>query len=1025
MALTINTNLNSINTQNQLSKSSMEMSQAMERLSSGLRINSAKDDAAGLAISSRFTAQINGLNQAVRNANDGISLAQTAEGAMSEMSNILQRMRELAVQSINDTNTASDRLALQTEVDQLYSELDRIASSTQFNGQNVLDGTLKSSTFQIGANAGQTLSVALESVTTQKLGLNGFTALGELNSGRTNTAPTTVDLTTYVGDATPADEFLVFDLDQNDTGGDTGEFSIRTSTLGGAVESLADIATAINTDASAIAAGISAEAIDGNLRITNRNGSAFSVYSSTTVDGAPGASTSFTDIGSAGTAVDVASATKTIAFDDVLINGEAAFSDTVTLTARTDFGTGNGGDSALTLSDAINNNSGITGVSAEAYNTLSTTALSDGVTFFAQINGQNVQATSASDLVNVINRDVSGLTATLNVDNSVTLSNQTGRDIIVSDYDDDGDTTYFGSNTSDDTASNIGLTNGTYSGYLALTSADGTEISVAANTEGLGVISDVQTLGFNSSDGSDSLSGSAVTSSALVDSDEIQINGIALGTSDGGSAADKAAAINAIKSETNVEASAFSSVEITVDFVNMAADDTLTINGTVVEMDNTAGTGGTALTTLDGVVAAINAAGIGGVRAEANADGKLLLSSSTGLDLNVTGDSDIFTSFVDQSGTTLSTTTTATTYTSTATLSYTTDATNETVLTVDGTDVTIAANSNLAAAALAINNANITGITAEVVDLEIVITESSASAAPTLTVAPGASLGDAFNLSTPTTATLLYDGTNPTTFEYLEFDVGADGASGNFRIETSDGTGVADTAVNIVSKINANTDLQAAGISAAVSGGVITITNNGDAALNIYNSTDGAGTAAAGNILTDSAAGTLGTLTAVTMAAATPATVNPVSAEVATVQASASGVITLSSLNGEDVRVSGADADKLGMVAQGGSTDVVGAGLSVSTAANAAIALQRIDDSLNVIDNARSALGAVQNRFESTISNLTNVSQNLTAARARIIDADFAVETTNLSRSQILQQAGTAMLAQANASQQGVLSLLG
>ena len=134
MALYVNTNIASLNAQRNLNSSTNALSTSLQRLSSGLRVNSAKDDAAGLAIATGMTAQIRGGNQAIRNANDGISLAQTAEGAMDEMTNIMQRMRELAVQSANDTNSASNRASIQKEVDQLYSELDRIANTTQFNG---------------------------------------------------------------------------------------------------------------------------------------------------------------------------------------------------------------------------------------------------------------------------------------------------------------------------------------------------------------------------------------------------------------------------------------------------------------------------------------------------------------------------------------------------------------------------------------------------------------------------------------------------------------------------------------------------------------------------------------------------------------------------------------------------------------------------------------------------------------------------------------------------------------------------
>jgi len=178
MASTINTNINSLTTQRNLGVSASALSTAVQRLSSGLRINSAKDDAAGLAISERFTTQIRGLNQAARNANDGISLAQTAEGAMSGAGNILQRVRELAVQSANATNSASDRQALQQEVTQLVTELDRIAQTTEFNGSRLLDGTFGTQQFQVGANANQTITATTANLRTNVYGNNQLQAAG-------------------------------------------------------------------------------------------------------------------------------------------------------------------------------------------------------------------------------------------------------------------------------------------------------------------------------------------------------------------------------------------------------------------------------------------------------------------------------------------------------------------------------------------------------------------------------------------------------------------------------------------------------------------------------------------------------------------------------------------------------------------------------------------------------------------------------------------------------------------------------
>lgn len=161
MPQSVNTNVASLNAQRNLNRTQGTLSTALERLSTGLRINSARDDAAGLAITERFSTQIRGLNQAVRNANDGISLAQTAEAAIGELSNNLQRIRELAVQSANATNSASDRAALDAEVQQRIAEVDRIAAQTSFNGLKVLDGTFGTAQFQVGANVGETIAVNL------------------------------------------------------------------------------------------------------------------------------------------------------------------------------------------------------------------------------------------------------------------------------------------------------------------------------------------------------------------------------------------------------------------------------------------------------------------------------------------------------------------------------------------------------------------------------------------------------------------------------------------------------------------------------------------------------------------------------------------------------------------------------------------------------------------------------------------------------------------------------------------------
>ena len=211
MASTINTNVNSLNAQRNLSTSQGSLAQSMQRLSSGLRVNSAKDDAAGLAISERMNTQIRGNTVAARNANDGISLAQTAEGALGKVGDMLQRMRELAVQSSNATNSVADRKALQAEVKQLTDEIDRVAKQTSFNGTKILDGSFSGAVFQVGANSGDNITVgALTNSTAAGLsnvnygtasvtgiGASGITSLTAISA---NTLSITVDgITTDLG----------------------------------------------------------------------------------------------------------------------------------------------------------------------------------------------------------------------------------------------------------------------------------------------------------------------------------------------------------------------------------------------------------------------------------------------------------------------------------------------------------------------------------------------------------------------------------------------------------------------------------------------------------------------------------------------------------------------------------------------------------------------------------------------------------------------------------------------------------
>jgi len=402
MASVVNTNVMSLNAQRQLGKTQAASNQAMERLSSGLRINSAKDDAAGLAISTGMNSQIKGLTQAVRNSNDGISMAQTAEGAMDEMTNILQRMRELSVQSANDTNSSSNRQAIQEEVDQLHDELDRIANTTEFNGKKLLDGSAGTATLQIGANEGQTLSFSIDSVSTNDLGLNGGLNKGELNGGRVAGATT----------------------------------------------------------------------------------------------------------GTAG---------------EMLVNG-------------VDIPASESG-SATDIAKAINLKTAETGVTASAYNVIqgsdestTVTGVTNGMTIQVGTNSAvELGATSSMDsLVETINRDVSGVTASLGDNGELIMTNDTGEDIIVGGGQ----------------GASTGVTDGTYTGYVALDSADDKAISVTGTA--------TANAGFTVANGADAITGGVATTANITEADELQINGVDIGPATLATDADVIAHVNSYSDQTGV-----------------------------------------------------------------------------------------------------------------------------------------------------------------------------------------------------------------------------------------------------------------------------------------------------------------------------------------------------------------------------------------------------------------------------------------------------------------------------------------
>ncbi|MFH0998668.1 MAG: flagellin [Pseudomonadota bacterium] len=508
MALTINTNLASLNAQKNLARTQSALNKSIGRLSSGLRINSAKDDAAGMAISNRFTTQIRGLDQAVRNANDGISLLQTSEGAMQEATSILQRMRELAVQASNDTNSPSDRASLQGEMDQLYAEVDRIAGSTQFNGINLVDGSGGELSFQIGSDSGQSISVELKSIKTMDLNLNGYSKLGELNSGRVGVLSATglsingAAIGAAATTATARDGATAINLCTGSTGVTASAYNTYMGVGGGngivngltingdtvaASGNMTELANNINRDVAGVTATLNN---DGSLSLNNDTGDDIVVggnignsglttgtykgYISLTDDShepiAISASTNGTaaDVNKWGFNISTGPAnltggsvsTHTLAAGDIVING-------VSIGAST-------GSSAGDKAAAINLVKSTTGVTATATTevklsvnmakiTATTMAASD-----LNINGSTVDLTAATSLnavVAAINLAVKGVVASADTDGKLVLTASSGLDISITDTD-----TVMGGS-------------GTTRGVIMLASDKGADIQVSGNNE--------------------------------------------------------------------------------------------------------------------------------------------------------------------------------------------------------------------------------------------------------------------------------------------------------------------------------------------------------------------------------------------------------------------------------------------------------------------------------------------------------------------------------------------------------------
>ena len=547
----VNTNLGALTAQANMQKQAKEMDSAMQRLSSGLRINSAKDDAAGSAIASKMEAQVRSLGVSIRNANDAISLTQTAEGALGEVENILQRMRELSVQAGNSTLNASDRSQIQNEINQLAAEIDSISDKTQFNKVALLNGVNDKVTMQIGMNASDSLDIDLQKTDVAALGIG--------NSGSTNSA--SVLLSSRITEMTD---------------------------------------TVLQTD----------------IKINGQNWTA----------------TKFTT-----TAISIDGST-------VNLGGIAALAaDELQATA---------------IAQKINENSGLHGVTATAFNEI-TSQTSNYSGAAVTINGTVITASgSKSIFIDKVNDTVTGVTAELLADGKIKFSNN------------DGAVMGFG----DAAAAVLGIADDFYGGFVRLESADGSAISIEAATEAngygpsaAGTRLDMSTIGFNQvrtdSSGLYSTTGAGPVDATLLQaSDGLKINGVLIDrldtqTTNNVHASDKVAAINQFTSETGVTATGSNKIKLTLDLNGSTKGNhaDATIDGITVDLSTSV--------SMNLVVDKINGAVAGKSNTVASTeDGFLILSNDTGSTITfddtatTTGAGTLFTAATYMDGSKLTTT---------------------------------------------------------------------------------------------------------------------------------------------------------------------------------------------------------------------------------------------------------------------------------------------------------------------------------------------------------------------------------
>ena len=856
MALVVNTNVPSLTSQRHLMETRREMETAMERLSSGKRINHASDDAAGLAISQRMETQVRGLNMAVRNANDAISVAQTAEGSLQEVSDMLQRIRELSLQAANGSNNDSDRASLDLEVQALKAEIDRISSTTTFNNQTILDGSYNQN-FQIGYNASEQFNIDLKSVATTALGLN--------------------------------------------LGGDTAAASTNPTVIGGRFAVAAVDAGDMLIDAQAVGSLTTAQDIGDAIEIINRDVSTVT-----------------------------ASAFNTVVAKEVG-TGIAAANDVAIRVS----GIGANGDSDY--------------IEAKHVNLAASNSLDE---LIANINA----SFSTSEVV-----------ASKNTDGKLVLSNNTGATIALVDesgtngaYDGASGFLVDVDGIGGDAGSSPGLSIGSAAwasgtvaaGFLKLVSTDSSEISIDIGNKDdatVGANSDLQAFGFQrtiedpdgntnqvigSAFGASAFSSTGVFSKSTANVADVIINGVEIYDSTMETASSsfqgKLDLINAFTDETKVVASAYFERTFVMSDTVFVAGDAVSINGELVEYS-------TNLT--DFALGINNATSAHGLTATVNGQNLTLVGEGV-QNVNIKQ--------------------TKRTVADLSTVTSQADARRSTDLADSAQSVTFGASLAAAGRILRLDiGAQNTGsqltAAAKQLDFEVLSTHS---------------INDVvLGFRNLIYDEMVTDETNTASFGNLVY------LTSNTTIEfsASAGLGSASITLSVVSRTASVTAFDAGdGVSAGYYGAIrLSAEDNSRITIEL-----GEGSEAEGHGLREQNVGD-----------------------------------TTFDKNSPTENVINATSPV--------------SGLNITTSSAATSAITTVDAALETVARYRADLGAVENRMVHTVDNLTNIAENTSAARSRIEDADFASEAAALARAQILQQAGTAMLAQANAAPQNVLSLLG